>query len=830
MSRSAELTAIIEQVRAANDIVQVIGRYVKLAPVGSSYKGLCPFHNDHKPSLSVNPVGQYFHCFGCGAAGDVFKFVEMKEGRKFTEVLADLAGRVGIALPSGDTVKFERLRAIGEILGATVMFYERSRDLCERALAYLCGRGFSSESIAKFRLGYAGGGLTKHLKESGFSEDLCLESGVLRRRKDTGELQDYFGGRIIFPSFSRGRAVHLSGRNVEAGEPRYLHLPGPIVHLFNEDALSGAGEIVICEGPTDTIAGSQAGLPCVGVFGVQGFKSDYVAKFKHCGKVYVCFDADDAGRQGAARVVKLLGGRARVIGLPEGEDLADYLKTHTAADFQVLEDEAVDGTPVGPSAQREEDDAKSEREILWREIRAEIRPFRDQHQSAYVILPDGEYLPAQGREFSSWLSRQAQLKLKKSPCKQMIIDVMNFVEALALAPEAETRRLDLRVTVSGDLVYDLGNGRCAVICPTGWQVERCQPLFRRFSHQMDQPTPTNEGSLEPLWESLPLSPEPGQRRRQQALILGWVGQAFRPAIGHFILIVEGPQGAAKTTVSKVLKQLVDPSRCRIYRWTNDLGELVQQLAHHHVLAVDNLTRISAEVSDLLSSAVTGSSDAKRRLYSNDEDFVREFWPCLVLNGISIAGLRPDVLDRSLCLRLGRIEKPVSEEPILGRFTSGRGAILGAVLDLISKGMKLGLSNDFQPPHRMAAAARYGWLVCEAAGLGDEWLDLLRETGKVNAERLYESDLLFAAVTRFISDRFEWAGCASELKTQLEILENISSTNPPRGWPKGTWFGRRLRDLEVPLGQSGIELTYDHSNVGTKYELRLTPDWVRKNVK
>ena len=303
------------------------------------------------------------------------------------EVLANLAGRAGIALPSVDMAKVERQRQIVDVLAATCSFYQLTLDHSSEAKGYLERRGFVQETVLRFRLGYAAGGLAKHLKEHGFSEELALGSGVLRRNEDTGQVYDHFYKRVIFPTVSRGRVVHLSGRNIEAGEPKYLHLPGRISHLFNEDALPGQGEVVLCEGPTDTVAGSQAGFPCVGVFGTQGFKPDYVSRFRGCKKVFVCFDPDDAGRDGAAKVANLLGDRARIIGLPEGQDLADYLKTHTVTDFQVLKDGAVDPTPLGPSTQRQEDDAKSEREILWREVQTKIRIFRDQHQSAYAILP-----------------------------------------------------------------------------------------------------------------------------------------------------------------------------------------------------------------------------------------------------------------------------------------------------------------------------------------------------------------------------------------------------------------------------------------------------------
>lgn len=325
---------LIERVREQTDIVQVIGQRIAL---DRHHKALCPFHEEKTPSFSVNPKGQYFHCFGCGIGGDVFRFLELYENKPFMEALSELASQVGISLTSitsEDRERIKETRTIDDILTETAMFYHQS--LTPEVKSYLIKeRGFTEEIISRFQIGYANGGLREHLIDKRkFPLDLCLKAGILKKTAE-GAVRDYFYHRVIFPNLKRGRVVHLSGRSLDGQEPKYLHLPGEMRYLYNEDALSSRA-VFIAEGIPDCLSAVQAGYPTVAILGSSNFKPEYLPKFSRCETVYLCLDGDKAGEEGALRIGGLIGERARIIQLPTGLDLNDYLKDHRKEDFESL--------------------------------------------------------------------------------------------------------------------------------------------------------------------------------------------------------------------------------------------------------------------------------------------------------------------------------------------------------------------------------------------------------------------------------------------------------------------------------------------------------------
>jgi DNA primase len=319
-----------EQIRDRVDIVDIVSRYVKL---DRHNKALCPFHEEKAPSFSVNSAGQFFRCFGCGARGDVFTFLQLKENKTFWEVLSELARETGVPLLHRDKEDVEKERTIDDILAETAHFYHK--NLTDDARNYLTSRGITEETISRFQIGHAGGGLRQHLAGKGFSVDLCISAGVLKR-SDTGEIRDFFYNRIVFPNPRRGRIVHMSGRSLNGGEPKYLHLPGEIRYLYNEDALTGR-DVYITEGIPDCLSAIQLGYPAVAILGARSFKKEHAERFSRCKRVYVCLDPDKAGQEGSLAISRLIGDRARVISLPpDGGDLNDYLKSRSKEEFDTL--------------------------------------------------------------------------------------------------------------------------------------------------------------------------------------------------------------------------------------------------------------------------------------------------------------------------------------------------------------------------------------------------------------------------------------------------------------------------------------------------------------
>jgi DNA primase catalytic core len=327
----------IDQIKNRIDIVDVIGSRIDL---NRQNKALCPFHEEKTPSFSVNAKGQYFHCFGCGVGGDVVRFIELHEQRSFMEALAVLAEQAGIELPQLDGASLETLktqRSIEDVLTATAHYYHKR--LPPETVEYLTQeRGFTKETIERFLIGWADGGLKEYLTgERDFPLDLCLEAGVLRRT-DGNAVRDHFYKRIIFPNLKRGRVVHMTGRSTSDKGPKYLHLPGKIEHLFNEDDLRSE-EAVLTEGVPDCLSAIQAGHKAVAMLGTSHFNESLRGRFDKCGRVYVCMDGDQAGHQAAVKVSRILADKAIIVNLPEGQDVNEYLNSQEDDEFRRLLDE-----------------------------------------------------------------------------------------------------------------------------------------------------------------------------------------------------------------------------------------------------------------------------------------------------------------------------------------------------------------------------------------------------------------------------------------------------------------------------------------------------------
>ena len=220
---------IVEEVRARNDIVDVISGYVKLQRRGSSYFGLCPFHNEKSPSFSVSPSKQMYYCFGCGAGGNVFTFLMEYENYTFPEALKVLADRAGVSLPeveySEEAKKQRDLKsAVLEVnkMAAKYFYYQLRAPQGEKAMEYLKGRELSDETMRRFGLGYAGpysDELYRYLKKKGISEELMKESGLMSVNERQG-MYDKFWNRVMFPIMDiNGKVIGFGGRVMGDAKP-----------------------------------------------------------------------------------------------------------------------------------------------------------------------------------------------------------------------------------------------------------------------------------------------------------------------------------------------------------------------------------------------------------------------------------------------------------------------------------------------------------------------------------------------------------------------------------------------------------------------------------
>ena len=342
----------IDEVRSAADIVVVISDYVSLRKAGVSYKGLCPFHGEKTPSFNVNRDRGFFHCFGCGVGGDVFKFMELKEQVGFQDAVRQLAQRFGIPIPdleggdaAGDTAaERESLLKMHEV--ATVHFREQlDAAPATRIRQYLVEeRGLTPETIARLQLGYAPPGrdlLRQRLLKAGFAPAQIVASGLVTRRDDGSEA-DRFRNRLMIPiARDTGSVIAFGGRAIDKDQvPKYLN--SPETALYNKSrTLYGLhltkGDIrkrsfaVIVEGYFDFAQVFQAGgLPVVATCGTALTVAQAHQLRRFASKAVLCYDPDAAGQTAAERSSALLvaeGFDVNVVRLPGGDDPDGFVQT-----------------------------------------------------------------------------------------------------------------------------------------------------------------------------------------------------------------------------------------------------------------------------------------------------------------------------------------------------------------------------------------------------------------------------------------------------------------------------------------------------------------------
>ena len=268
---------LIEEVRSRNDIVDVISGYVRLQRRGSSYFGLCPFHNEKSPSFSVSPGKQMYYCFGCGAGGNVFTFLMEYENYTFPEAVKTLADRCGVELPEVEYSEEARRQAdlksrLLEIQkkAARYYFYELRQPKGRTAYEYLKGRALSDETIKRFGLGYSGQQsreMYQYLKHEGYPDELLKESGLFGMDERSG-FYDKFWNRVMFPIMDvNSRVIGFGGRVMGDAKPKYLNSPETRIfdksrNLYGLNFARSARKpnLIICEGYMDVISMHQAGF------------------------------------------------------------------------------------------------------------------------------------------------------------------------------------------------------------------------------------------------------------------------------------------------------------------------------------------------------------------------------------------------------------------------------------------------------------------------------------------------------------------------------------------------------------------------------------------
>lgn len=338
---------LVEEVRTKNDIVEVVSGYVKLQKKGSNFWGLCPFHNEKSPSFSVSGTKQMYHCFGCGAGGNVFTFLMNYENFTFPEAVKALADKAGVALPQGEDSEESRRKAgrrarLLEVNkeAAKFFYYQLRSPHGETGLQYLRKRELSDETIHRFGLGYAGksgAALVEYLRNKGFEDELIKEAGIASYSERHGLLSQFWN-RVMFPIQDiNHRVIGFGGRVMGDGEPKYLNSPETPVfdkrrnlYGLNFARTARSGNIILCEGYMDVIAMHQAGFTqAVASLGTAFTAEQAALLHRYTENVLLAYDSDGAGVKAALRGIGILreaGLTGRVIDMRPYKDPDEFIK------------------------------------------------------------------------------------------------------------------------------------------------------------------------------------------------------------------------------------------------------------------------------------------------------------------------------------------------------------------------------------------------------------------------------------------------------------------------------------------------------------------------
>ena len=346
---------IIEEVRSKNDIVDVISSYVKLQKKGSSYFGLCPFHNEKYQSFSVRRAKQMYYCFGCGAGGNVFTFLMEYENYSFQEALKYLADRAGVDLPEAEYSKEARERADQKAIlleinkvAAQYFYVQLKSPQGAHALSYLKDRGLSDEMIHSFGLGYSNkysNDLYQYLKSKGYRDELIVKAGLVTVDERYGA-SDKFWNRVMFPIMdSNSRVIGFGGRVMGDAKPKYLNSPETMIfdksrnlYGLNRARSSRKPYFLLCEGYMDVISLHQAGFSnAVASLGTALTPGHAALIKRYVKEVYLTYDSDEAGTKAALRAMPILkdvGITARIIRMEPYKDPDEFIKNLGAEAFE----------------------------------------------------------------------------------------------------------------------------------------------------------------------------------------------------------------------------------------------------------------------------------------------------------------------------------------------------------------------------------------------------------------------------------------------------------------------------------------------------------------
>ncbi|OPY55790.1 MAG: hypothetical protein A4E55_02378 [Pelotomaculum sp. PtaU1.Bin035] len=451
-----------------------------------------------------------------------------------------------------------------------------------------------------------------------------------------------------------------------------------------------------------------------------------------------------------------------------------------------------------------------------------FRSELDEAYGAFNVNGHKEVCRLKDKRFKNWLIYEFFKKKNKTPCKDSINQVIGFFESKATFDGEETQLSTRLARLGGAIYYDLADEdwRAVRVTAKGVKVlEKPPTIFYRTKNQKAQVLPALGNELDLIFRHIKL-----KNKGQRLIVKVYLVVSLVPDISRPILVVHGEKGAAKSTMLRMIRALVDPARKDLYTMPRSIQELALQLANNQMPTYDNLDHLTAAQSDLLCTAVTGGGMSKRTLFSDDDETILSFKRVVALNGINVVVHRSDILDRSILIEMKRI-KPKdmkTENQVWEDFEKDRPKIFGAMLETLSKAMALYPKLELKELPRMAEFAKWGCAVAKAIGhTSEEFMDAYNANIKKAAEECLNANPVGTAVMAFMQKQKHWKGMVTELHEQLESIALSEKMDiRAKNWPKAPHIlSRRLREIKADLKSKGITFASQHGKNGTTITLK-----------
>jgi hypothetical protein len=473
--------------------------------------------------------------------------------------------------------------------------------------------------------------------------------------------------------------------------------------------------------------------------------------------------------------------------------------------------------------------------------------FIDEYRTPHIAIPiqdHTEVFPVNSNSFENWYRMYIFERDGTVLDIQTINDLCSLASAYAASPKYGAQiNLSLRTASNFNFKlewnYDLTNKNWEFIKITSndWQVLNDGIFFRRYNNQQAQVYPDRDYEPDIFDKFMKLVNIKADDKDSILLLKCYVISLFIPDIQKAVLILHGSQGAAKSSLQELIKMLVDPSIVKTLTFPRDLNELIQQLSHNYVTYYDNVSIIKSWISDQLCRAVSGSGSSKRKLYTDDDDIIRSFKRCIGINGINLAATKPDLLDRSIIIKLERIEdgNQRSPEDIWEAFEEIRSQLVGYILDILVKVLAYKENNPDQKfkLSRMTEFAKYGEIIARCMGYkDDDFIEAYKRNKEIQTDEIVDSSqvatvimcMMFEKYGEFEGDlRQEWIGTPTELYGEIKSIVdtekwNLNIDTKDKYWPKSaSSLIRRLNEIIPTLKEKDLEITYfrEPNKQGTK---------------